>query len=158
MNHVKQIISTPQFTDLPLDVSTIPRRVISSAHTHTHTQIRAHPLSQVRTKMPPGVSMTLSPTTLHLFCIRKRQTLKWRDDAVYLWATACFFSKAGVLVRSSVRVPGNALVDSERERGSQQRPVRASLHQQAGCLRYYPPNPRFLLFWHFPNLDTAHPI
>lgn len=37
MNHVKQITSTPQFTDLPLDVSTIPRRVISSAQTHTHT-------------------------------------------------------------------------------------------------------------------------
>lgn len=58
-----------------------------------------------------------------------------------------FFSKAGVLVRSSVRVPGNALVDSERERGSQQRPVRASLHQQAGCLRYSQPSlPALLAF------------
>lgn len=58
---------------------------------HTHTQSRAHTLSQAATKMPAGVSTTLSSTALHLFCMRKRQTAKRRDDTVGL-ETDVFFS------------------------------------------------------------------
>lgn len=83
---------------------------VLGTHIHTHTiqpQIQAY-------KMPAGVSMTLSSTTLHLFCMRKRQTLKCWDDAVSL----SFFFDVSVLVHSLVWVPEKALAESEREGAS----------------------------------------
>lgn len=81
-----------QFIYSPVDGSTTQSWVASLVHPHfTHTQSRAHTLSQAATKMPAGVSTTLSSTALHLFCMRKRQTVKRRDDTVGL-ETNVFFS------------------------------------------------------------------
>lgn len=70
MKHGHQLWCGLQFIYAPADGSTAQSWAVGHVYTF-HTQSLAHTLSQVATKMPAGVSTTLSSVALHPFLHEK---------------------------------------------------------------------------------------
>lgn len=89
---------------------------LSVMHTHAHTQIQAHTLSQVTTKMPAGVSMTELDYTASVLHDKEA------DIEMARWCCSfvgdCMFFLASVLVCSSVWMSEEVLAEGEREGAS----------------------------------------
>lgn len=153
--HINQMQCSPYFIFSPLDGSTTQRWVVSLVHTHTHHRhTHTNPSTHTFTSDNKDTCRCFHDWALllHLFCMRKRQALKWQDDAGALYTTACFFPCEPACAQFCVSARES--ISREWERGSQQRSVRAFLHQQAGCLRYY----SLLYIWTFSTFHSAHPI
>lgn len=141
----------PQFIYWPLDGSTTQRWVVKLILTNTHT----HPSTCTFTSDKKDACRCFHDSELYYTAsvLHEKET----DTEMERWCcifVAFFFFFLYECACAQLCASARESISREREGGSQQRPAGASLHQQAGCLRYCS---RFCV-WTSSNLHRAHPI
>lgn len=160
--HINQMDCALKFINSPLDGSTTQSWVVRFLHVRpqTHAHMHKNPSTYTFTSDNKDACRCFHESELYYTA----SVLHEKETDIEMERRCCIFV---VFFFPSTRMCLCAVLcecqrkhyQRVRESGSQQRPVRASLHQQASCLRYYPlPTQPTLLYLDFLQLAqcTSH--